>query len=461
MPNNRKGTILIIDDDPFFSKMKKEVLEEAGYRTDFALNAEIGLEKLRSQAIEVVILDLNLAGQSGLDIIPRIKTIDPTIIIVMLTGQGTIHTAVRAVKSGAYDFITKDLEDEEILLRIEKAFEKRNDLTRLMRLRESLRDTYSFHNIIGSDKKMLDMYKLITTVCDTDVTVLIKGATGTGKELVARAVHFNSLRKDEPFIDVNCAAISESLMESEIFGHEKGAFTGAFRQKPGKIELANKGTLFLDEIGDMSIGLQAKLLRFLQDKTFERVGGTQKLTADVRIISATHQDLEKLSAQGKFRTDLFYRLNVVRIELPPLRDRVSDLPLLTTHFIKQANARFNKKVENFSPEAQKELSLYDWPGNIRELENLVNRAVLTSTDKIINRNAVIKCLSPASASRPKIGISIDTSLSLDKFLNQLEKQYLQALFTQYESNIGLIAKKARQTERSIYYKVKKYALSNK
>ena len=461
MTLKRKGTILIIDDDPFFAKMKKEVLEEAGYRTDFALNAETGLEKLRSQSVEVVILDLNLAGQSGLDIIPRIKTIDPTIIIVMLTGQGTIHTAVQAVKSGAYDFITKDLEDEEILLRIEKAFEKRSDLTNLIHLRESLRDTYSFHNIIGSDKKMQDMYKLITTVCDTDVTVLIKGATGTGKELVAQAIHFNSLRKNEPFIDVNCAAISESLMESEVFGHEKGAFTGAFRQKPGKIELSNKGTLFLDEIGDMSIGLQAKLLRFLQDKTFERVGGTQKLTADVRIISATHQDLEYLSTQGKFRLDLFYRLNVVRIELPPLRDRISDLPLLTNHFIKQANARFNKKVETFSPEAQKELSLYDWPGNIRELENLVNRAVLTTTDKIINRYTVIKYLSPSPSSRPKTGISIDTSLSLDKFLNQLEKQYLQALFTQYEGNIGLIAKKARQTERSIYYKVKKYGLSNK
>lgn len=449
-----KEKIFIIDDNKFFCEMKKEVLEQHGYLADYALDADTGLEKIKSRLVNVVLLDLQLKETSGIDIIPKIKEIDSSIMIIMLTGHGTIHSAVSAIKQGAYDYLTKEVEDEELLLRIEKAIEKRKDILHLEQLKESLWDKYSFQNIIGTDKKMQEIYKLIESVCNTDATVLIYGETGTGKELIARAIHFNSLRKGNPFIAVNCAAISETLMESEVFGHEKGAFTGAYKQKPGKIELADKGTLFLDEIGDMSIQLQAKLLRFLQYKTFERVGGTQELIADVRVISATHQNLEKMIEQGKFRQDLFYRLNVVQIKIPPLRERIGDLPLLLDHFIKQINARLNKNIEKFSQEAIEELAAYNWPGNIRELENLIERTALTCNEKAISKDSVTRYLRPTEAQGGKTGVFINPDLTLDEIKGNVEKKYIEMLLSKYHGNINLVAKITKMTTRTIYNKIK-------
>lgn len=449
-----KEKIFILDDNKFFCEMKKEVLEQHGYLSDYALDADTGLEKIKSRLVGVVLLDLQLKETSGIDIIPKIKEIDSSIMIIMLTGHGTIHSAVSAIKQGAYDYLTKEVEDEELLLRIEKAIEKRKDILHLEQLKESLWDKYSFQNIIGTDKKMQEIYKLIESVCNTDATVLIYGETGTGKELIARAIHFNSLRKGNPFIAVNCAAISETLMESEVFGHEKGAFTGAYKQKPGKIELADKGTLFLDEIGDMSIQLQAKLLRFLQYKTFERVGGTQELIADVRVVSATHQNLEKMIEQGKFRQDLFYRLNVVHIEIPPLRERIGDLPLLLDYLIKQINAKLNKNIEKFSQEAIEELAAYNWPGNIRELENLIERIALTCNEKAISKDSVSRYLRPAEVQGEKTGVFINPDLTLDEIKGNVEKKYIEMLLSKYHGNINLVAKITKMTTRTIYNKIK-------
>jgi DNA-binding NtrC family response regulator len=450
--------ILIIDDNKFFCEMKRGVIQDAGYTCDYSLTAEEGLEKLKSTPHDLVLLDLEIGSVNGIDVLPEIKEIDDSIIVLILTGHTDIHTAVDAVKKGAYDYISKEVGDEEILLRIEKALDKRNDTLTLQNLKRAVDDRYKFQNIIGKNKKMSDIFGLVETVSDTDVTVLITGETGTGKELIARAIHFNSQRKNQPFWEVNCTAISETLMESEVFGHEKGAFTGAFRQKPGKIELANKGTLFLDEIGDMPLALQGKLLRFLQDKVFERVGGTEKLTSDVRIVSATHRDLEKMIEEEKFREDLYYRLNVVKIEVPPLRERIDDLPMLIDHFLQKANSKYKKDISGLSKAAFEIAASHTWQGNVRELENLIEKIVLTAKDNIITPEEIQKHLK-----KPKPGISETKSRfnfdgSLETLREQVEVEYLKYLMQKFHGNIRLIAETAGLDKRSIYYKIKQYSI---
>lgn len=451
-----KNRILIIDDNKFFCDMKKTVIEDSGYICEYSLTAEEGLERIKSTSFDLVLLDLQIGDVNGIDVLPKIKEIDPGTVVVILTGHADIHSAVEAVKKGAYDYLSKEVEDEEILIRIEKALEKRNDTLQLQNLKKAVGERYKFQNIIGENKKMLEIFDLIETVSNTDVTVLIYGETGTGKELIARAIHFNSPRRNGPFWEVNCTTIAETLMESEVFGHEKGAFTGAFRQKPGKIELANRGTLFLDEIGDMPLPLQGKLLRFLQDKTFERVGGTEKLTSDVRIISATHRDLGKMISEEKFREDLYYRLNVFRIEVPPLRERIDDLPLLIDHFLAQDNVKYKKEIKGFSKAGLEILASHNWPGNVRELDNLIEKIVLTAKDDIITPDEAQKHLKKIhiSALEAKPRFNFDTSL--DKLRDQVEKEYIEYLMDKFHGNIRLIAETAGLDKRSIYYKINKY-----
>lgn len=453
-----KNRILIIDDNKFFCEMKKQMIEDSGYACEFSLTADDGLERLKSQPFDLVLLDLQIGDVNGIDILPKIKEIDPNVVVVILTGHAEVHSAVEAVKRGAYDYLSKEVEDEQILVRIEKALEKRNDTLQLANLKRAVGDRYKFQNIIGKDKKMLEIFELIETVSNTDVTVLIHGETGTGKELIARAIHFNSPRRNGPFWEVNCTAISETLMESEVFGHEKGAFTGAFRQKPGKIELANKGTLFLDEIGDMPLPLQGKLLRFLQDRTFERVGGTEKLTSDVRIISATHRDLEKMISEEKFREDLYYRLNVVRIEVPSLRERIDDLPLLIDFFLGQANSKYKRDIQGFSKGAMETLAGYEWHGNVRELENLIEKIVLTTKDNIIPNEEVQKHLKRIRAVPLAGKPMFNFDGSLDNLKDQVEKEYIEYQMHKYHGNIKLIAETAGLDKRSIYYKINKYKI---
>lgn len=454
-----KKQILIIDDNKFFCEMKKGMLEDAGYTVEFGLNPEAGIDKLKSHPYDLILLDLQIGDVNGIDVLPKLKTIDPQAMVIILTGNAEVHTAVEAAKRGAYDYISKEVEDEEILHRINKALEKKEDDIQIKNLKRAVGDRFRFSNIIGNSKKMTEVFDLIETVAGTDVTVLINGETGTGKELIAQAIHFNSARKDNPFWEVNCTAISETLMESEVFGHEKGAFTGAFRQKPGKVELANTGTLFLDEIGDMPLPLQGKLLRFLQDKTFERVGGTEKISSDVRILSATHRDLEQMINDGKFREDLYYRINVIKIDVPPLRERVDDIPVLVEHFLNKVNAKYKKDIAGISKAAMESLISYNWHGNVRELENLIEKVVLTSKDNIVPNEDIQKHLKRVRTITDKSKPKFNFDTTLNDLKDQIEEAYIRYLMDKYHGNIKLIAETAGLDKRSIYYKINKFGIS--
>lgn len=448
--------ILIGDDDPAFCEIAKALLEKKGYNVAAAITYESILENADTQIYDLVLLDLKLKDKSGVDILKHIKNKDPDIMVIMITSFATIQTAVESIKIGAYDYLTKDIENEELLLKIEHALEHRKNTLELRTLKEALGERYSFHNIIGSNKTMQEVYNLINSVCNTDVAVLILGETGTGKELVAKAIHFNSLRKEKPFFAINCAAISETLTESELFGHEKGSFTGAYKQRIGKLELANEGSVFLDEIGDMNISLQAKVLRFLQDKSFERIGGEKTLSADVRIIAATNKDLETMIEEKKFREDLFYRINTIQINLPPLRERIDDISLLAEHFIKVFNNKHKKSVKGLTKGAVETMTEYNWPGNVRELENLLEKMIILVPDRNIDKNDIEKFLLKKRETPAK---TLDTNVPLGELKNNLEKEYITALLKKYQGNIVRVAEKTGLSRAAIYQKMEKYGLS--
>lgn len=454
--NNFKGNILIVDDDKVFCEVTTTLLERNNYSVDSNYSADGVLDVLKSKQFNLVLLDLKIGDKSGMDVLGDIKGFDLDIVVIMITGFQDISTAVHAIRKGAYDYLPKTIDKEELLIKIDRALEKHKYSVEVRTLKDTLAEQFGFTNIVGVTKEMKRVYDLVNKVCNTDATVLITGETGSGKELIAKAIHFNSQRKDKPFIAVNCAAISEHLMESELFGHEKGAFTDAYRQRIGKIEFANQGTLFLDEIGDMSINLQAKLLRFLQDKTFERVGGNVKLTSDVRVIAATNKDLLRMIKEGKFREDLYYRINIMCIELPPLRNRLDDLPLLIEHFIKRANIKFNKSIEGVSSEAMERLKEYKWPGNIRELENLIDRAVLISENNIIGEEEISGCFRAQEIEPPEAFLGLD--MPLKEAREEFEKIYLTSLLKKYYGNIKLVVEKANIDRKAIFTKMQKYGL---
>lgn len=454
--NNHKAKILIVDDDKFFCDIKADLLSANNYHVDTIQSTNLVLDKLKSIQFDLVLLDLNIGDKSGIDILQEIKKFDPEIEIIMITGFETITTAVEAIKEGAYDYLQKNIKDEELLIKINRAIEKRKNSIEIRTLKDALTKHFGLANIIGENPRMLKVYDLVRKVCNSDTTILIRGETGTGKELIAKAIHFNSQRKDNAFIAVNCAAISEHLMESELFGHEKGAFTDAYRQRIGKIEAANKGTLFLDEIGDMSFKLQAKLLRFLQDKSFERVGSNVVLTSDVRAIAATNKDLLQMIQDGKFREDLYYRINVVCIDLPPLRKRLDDLPLLVEHFIKIVNIKFNKTIKGFSEEAMKLLKEYSWPGNVRELENLINLLALTLEKDIIGEEEISSYLKIQEVSIAGIQYSLD--IPLREAREEFEKKYLIELLRKCSGNIKLVSQKSKMDRKAIFTKMEKHGL---
>ncbi len=369
--------ILVVDDEPNLRRVLSAQLERDGYDVHIAEDGQQGLDLLRDNHIDLVITDLRMPKVDGMELLRRAMEIDDTLPVVMITAHGTVDNAVEALKTGAFDYITKPFDQAEVRAIVRKALRTR-DLSSAEASRPAdVADTpEARYGIIGQSPGIRAIYDIISRVADTPTTVLISGESGTGKELVARALHENSSRKDKPFIKVNCAAIPRDLMESELFGYERGAFTGAVGSKPGRFELASGGTLFLDEIGSIPVEMQVKLLRALQESEFERVGGIKTIHVDVRLVAATNSDLKKEIASGAFREDLYYRLNVVPIRLPSLRERGEDIPLLTQHFVQKFNARLKKKVERVDAETQRVLETYPWPGNIRELENVVERAVL-------------------------------------------------------------------------------------
>ena len=375
--------ILVVDDDLEIRESVADVLRQAGYDVDEAKDGKKAIKCIDAGSYDLVLTDLNLPKLDGMKVLRHVLDESPDTICIILTGFGTIKGSVEAIKMGAFDYISKPVKSDEIVIVVEKALNYRRLERENVLLKQQLRKKYQFENFIGDSKPIQKVFELIEKVADTDSTVLITGESGTGKELIAKAIHYNSYRRDNPMVVINCGAIPEELLESELFGHEKGAFTGAHKMRVGRFELANGGTIFLDEIGDMSPNLQVKLLRVLQEQKFERVGGTRTLEIDVRIIAATNKNLINAVNRGTFRQDLYYRLNVIPIKVPPLRHRKSDIPLLIDFFFKRIDPRKRNGISGFSSDAGEALVAYDWPGNVRELENMVERmSILANGDQV-------------------------------------------------------------------------------
>ncbi|PLX89550.1 MAG: DNA-binding response regulator [Desulfuromonas sp.] len=381
---NQPAHILLVDDEPGSRNGLSLLLQREGYRVAALDSGEAALELLNKEQVDVMITDLFLPGVSGIELLKWVKERSLPCSVILITGHASAETAVEAMKEGAFDYITKPINFEKLKVLVAKAVEKGQLVAENLYLRAQLRGKYKFDNIIGNSPAIQPVFTRIEKILHTDSTILVLGESGTGKELVARAIHFNGNRKDKPFVAINCGAIPAELLESELFGHVRGSFTGAVADKIGKFELANQGTIFLDEIGTMPMHLQMKLLRVLQESELERVGGTKRVKLNVRVISATNADLEQLVDQGRFREDLFYRLNVIPIQLPPLRDRIEDIPLLAKFFLRKVCETMKRPIMSLTPRALRALEAYQWPGNVREMENVIERAVALADGEVID-----------------------------------------------------------------------------
>jgi Nif-specific regulatory protein len=377
------GRILIADDHDALRRALARALTDAGHEVEEAPNGNLAIERLHEGSFDVVLSDLKMGGSDGLDVLRSTKALHPSAAVILMTAFGSVGTAVEAMKIGAFDYVQKPFEIEEMEIKIGKALDYRRMRHEIDYLRHSQNDIYAFDSIVGSSGALEKVLGIVRKVAKSNTTILIHGETGTGKELVAGAIHHNSLRATRNFVKVNCAALQENLLESELFGHEKGAFTSADKQRIGRFEQADGGTMFLDEVGDMSPSTQAKILRVLQEHEFERLGGTRTLKVDVRLIAAANRSLPAMVAAGQFREDLYYRLNVVSVEMPPLRERKEDIEALAAHFVRKFSGELKKKIDGIAPDALKMLMRYHWPGNIRELQNALERAVLLTEDRLI------------------------------------------------------------------------------
>ncbi len=456
--------ILAVDDEASIRKALALSLSGDGHSVIEADSKPTALERLHEQNFDLVITDLFIPTENdGLEILKTCKARQPEAMVIMITAHGSIERAVEAVKAGADDFIAKGFTMEELKLRLEKLLEQkrlREENRRLaennIRLRQEIEGRYRFEQIIGNSKAIRDLLQLLSRVVDDrDTTVLLQGESGTGKELVARAIHYNGPRQGKPFVVVNCAALPEHLLESELFGYEKGAFTGALRGKPGKFEIAEGGTIFLDEIGEVSPKVQVELLRFTQNHTFERVGGNQPITVDIRLIAAANKRLDEEVAQGRFRADLFYRLNVIPIYVPPLRDRKEDIPLLVNHFVEKFSREKGREI-HFSPEALSRLEKFHWPGNVRELENLVERLVVTAPQATILPTDLPPEIFGHSE---KEGFDAAMSQhSLQEACDEFEKLFLLRHLEKHHWNITEVAQALGERRDTLSRKIKRYGL---
>ena len=371
-----KAKILVVDDEEIVLKSCRKILEGGGHEVFTALSGQEAFDLLKSEPFDIVITDIKMPGVDGMEVLEKVKKEYPDILVIIITGYSTVQSAVQAMKLGAFDYIPKPFTPDEVLVVVEKALEKKSLIYENIYLRKELETKYGFDNIIGNSPKMQEVYRLIRKVAPTDSTVLIRGDSGTGKELIARAIHFNSPRKQKRFVPVDCGVLAKELLESELFGHVKGSFTGAIVTKPGLFEIADGGSIFLDEIGDTSPNFQSKLLRVIQEREFTPVGGVKPKKVDLRLIVATNKDLEKLVEENKFREDLFYRLNVITIVIPPLKERKDDIPLLAYHFLRKYAKEMKKSIKSISVDVMNMLTAYSWPGNVRQLENVIERAIV-------------------------------------------------------------------------------------
>ena len=443
----KKIKVLIVDDEAIIRDALSDWLKDIGYQVFTAENGHEALEVIEREKPGIMIADLVMPGMDGIELMKRARAQRPNIEVIIITAYASIPTAITAMKEGAYDYIEKPFCPERAELLVKKLAAHQDLVEENLSLRQKLEDRYRFENIIAKSSKMQRVIEVIKVVAKSNATVLITGESGTGKELVARAVHAQSDRRNKPFVPVSCAALPESLLESELFGHEKGSFTGAYAQKKGKFEFADGGTLFLDEIGEMSANIQVHLLRVLEEKEFTRVGGNEPIRVDVRVISATNKDLRKAIEKQEFREDLYYRLNVVNIELPPLRERKEDIPLLADYFLRKFAVENRKEVTEFSPEVIESLVAYDWPGNIRELENAIERAIILSRDSSITTTDL-----------PQENVSLVGSASIGKNLKEVEKTHILNVLRETGENYSEAARILGVSRMTLYNKAKEYGL---
>ncbi|RMF92702.1 MAG: sigma-54-dependent Fis family transcriptional regulator [Nitrospinota bacterium] len=449
-----KPRVVVIDDEEGIRRLFQRLL---GKRYDLQTfeRGLAALEDLQRTPADLVITDLKMPGIDGMEVLRRVKELDPDLPVIVLTAYGTVENAVEAMKKGAYDYITKPVQAEEMELVIEKALERRRLLLENRLLHRELQEKYSLGALIGKSPAMQQLFRLILTVAPTDATVLILGESGTGKELVAKAIYAHSLRKEKVFLSINCAAFPETLLESELFGYEKGAFTGASSTKKGLLEVADGGTLFLDEIGDMPLPLQSKVLRALESGEFLRLGGRTLMQVDVRVISSTNRPLKALMAEGKFREDLFYRLNTFTIELPPLRERREDIPLLAAHFLRQYATKAGKEIHGFTPETLEILLNYPWPGNVRQLEKAVERAVIMTRGELVEAHTLpAEVLQTAEKSLFKA-----EPLSFREARQRFERDYLITMLRRHRGNVTAAAEAAGIHRTHFYQKMRLYGIS--
>lgn len=458
----QREKILVADDEPSMREFLEIMLKKENYRITLASNGEEVIKLVEKDIFDLVLLDIRMPKVDGISALKSIKAVAPETAVIMITAYASADTAIKAMKEGAYDYITKPFKVDEIKLIIKNALEKKTLQKENVLLKQVARDRYHFDNIIGQGPKMTALYDVLEKVAPTRTNILVTGESGTGKELVARAIHYNSPRREKPFVTLNCGAIPETLIESELFGHVKGAFTDAIATKKGLFEVADEGTIFLDEISELPFLMQVKLLRVLQDREFKRVGGTEDIRVDVRIISATNKDLEEAVREKRFREDLFYRLNVIQVKLPALRERKEDISLLANHFLKKYSDELNKNMASISPEALRILLNYDYPGNVRELQNIIERAVALESGQDLTAQNLNSYLDQPLPSR-KGGLDLEIpheGIDLEKVVEDIER----ALLLKALDRTNGIKKKAAEllniNFRSMRYRLEKYGLDH-
>jgi two-component system response regulator HydG len=450
--------ILIVDDDLNHLKTLQTIIRSWGYQVSTADDGIKALENVKERLFALILMDVRMAQMSGIESLKQIKQYNPAIPILIMTAYSSVDSAVEALKAGAYDYLTKPLDFEVLKISLARALEHSGLKAENVTLRSKISADYELENIIGKSRPMKELVDMMSMVAPSEATVMITGESGTGKELIAKSIHHNSQRKDRPLVVVNCAALTETLLESELFGHEKGAFTGADKRREGRFKQADTGTIFLDEIGETSAAMQAKLLRVIQEREIERVGGEKTLSVDVRIIAATNRNLEAEVKEGKFREDLFYRLNVVTLRIPPLRERQDDIPLLAQHFLEKYAKKNHKQVKGFSPLAMDMLLKYAWPGNVRELENVIERAVILLPDEHITEKELPSTVTESYAEK-KDWVSPPSQVAANRPLEEIEKEAILATLEDSGGNKSETARRLGINRKTLHKKLKDYGIN--
>ncbi|MDD2582378.1 MAG: sigma-54 dependent transcriptional regulator [Desulfuromonadaceae bacterium] len=455
-----KKRILLIDNEPGLCRMMEQILLDHGYLAKSYTSPHQAVEEFKASAWDLVITDIKMPGMSGLEVLQAIKAKQHDIPVIMITAYATVDMSIQALRKGAYDMLTKPFEPDELVYRVKNALQQRQLLEENRELRAELEEKFRFENIIGACDGLKSVLERVGRVASRDTSILVTGESGTGKELIAQAIHYNSPRREKRFVAINCGALPENLLESELFGYKKGAFTGATESRCGLLEAANGGTLFLDEVGNLPMNVQKTLLRFLQEKEFHRLGDTTPTRVDVRVLSATNSDLKEAIKSGAFREDLYYRLNVVNIHLPPLRERRSDIPLLAAHFIVQQNQKFKTAIKGFDSESLRMLSACEWPGNIRQLKNVIEACMAMETGEYISRDTLAQFIEadPDNCAVSDVTQQVNLDLPYTTALELFEADLLTGLLKRHSGNIDLAAREAGMNMVTMYRKIKRYGI---